>query len=456
MNKKLKIAVLGLGHVGLPTALGFAHIGWDVIGTDSDLDKLNLISNGDTPFYEPGIDQMLEKYLKQGTFKIEKNQVKAIQDAECIFVCVGTPQNDDGSADLSQLETVAKTIAENIDGYKLIVEKSTTPVTTAASLKRSIQRHMQSRKTKESKTHVFDEFDVAVNPEFLKEGTAIDDFLNPDRVIVGVDNERSEDMLKKIYLPLFESSRIFEEKFMVTDVNTAEIIKHASNAFLATKISFINMLADLCEAADANVADVAKGIGMDPRIGSSFLNAGIGFGGYCLPKDIRAFTWIANQHGVDFNLLKEVDNINILRISSFVDKIKKTLWVLKGKKIAVWGLSFKPDTDDTRESPAIEVVKKLLGLNASLKVYDPSVANIFEEDIMTNDLSSIEHFSSAIGAATDADALVILTEWKEFKEIDLSELKRKMSTPIIFDGRNIFDSKLINRLGFEYYSVGLR
>ena len=303
---------------------------------------------------------------------------------------------------------------------------------------------------------MFDEFDVAVNPEFLKEGTAIDDFLNPDRVIVGVDNERSEDMLKKIYLPLLESSRIFEEKFMVTDVNTAEIIKHASNAFLATKISFINMLADLCEAADANVDDVAKGIGMDPRIGSSFLNAGIGFGGYCLPKDIRAFTWIANQHGVDFNLLKEVDNINILRISSFVDKIKKTLWVLKGKKIAVWGLSFKPDTDDTRESPAIEVVKKLLGLNASLKVYDPSVANIFEEDIMTNDLSSIEHFSSAIGAATDADALVILTEWKEFKEIDLSELKRKMSAPIIFDGRNIFDSKLINRLGFEYYSVGLR
>jgi len=350
VNRKFKIAVLGLGHVGLPTALGFAQIGWDVIGTDSDLDKLDLISDGSTPFYEPGVDEMLKKYLKQGNFKVEKNQVKAIQNAECIFVCVGTPQNDDGSADLSQLEMVAKTIAENISGYKLIVEKSTTPVTTAASLKRSIQRHRSSRGSQGS----IDEFDVAVNPEFLKEGTAINDFLNPDRVIVGVDNERSADILKEIYFPLFKSNEIFKEKFMITDVNTAEIIKHASNAFLATKISFINMLADLCEAADANVADVSKGIGMDPRIGHSFLNAGIGFGGYCLPKDIRAFTWIANQHGVDFSLLKEVDNINISRISNFVNKIKKTLWVLKGKKIAVWGLSFKPNTDDTRESPAVE------------------------------------------------------------------------------------------------------
>ncbi len=456
MNNNFKIAVLGLGHVGLPTALGFAQIGWNVIGTDSDLAKVDLISNGNTPFYEPGIDDMLKKYLKQGTLKIEKNQVKAIQDAECIFVCVGTPQNDDGSADLSQLEAVAKTIAENISGYKLIVEKSTTPVTTAASLKRSIERHMRSRKDKDSTGKLIDEFDVAVNPEFLKEGTAIDDFLNPDRVVVGVDNPRSADMLKEIYLPLFESKSVFEKKFMVTDVNTAEIIKHASNAFLATKISFINMLADLCEAADANVADVAKGIGMDPRIGSSFLNAGIGFGGYCLPKDIRAFTWIANQHGVDFSLLKEVDNINISRISNFINKIKKTLWVLKGKKIAVWGLAFKPDTDDTRESPAVEVVKKLLDLDASIKVYDPSVSSIFKNNIVTNDLSEIEHFPSALEAATDSDALVILTEWKEFKEIDLPMLKRKMAAPIIFDGRNIFDSKLIKELGFEYYGVGLR
>ena len=452
MNRKFKIAVLGLGHVGLPTALGFAQIGWDVIGTDSDLDKLDLISDGSTPFYEPGVDEMLKKYLKQGNFKVEKNQVKAIQNAECIFVCVGTPQNDDGSADLSQLETVAKTIAENISDYKLIVEKSTTPVTTAASLKRSIQRHSSSRGSQGS----IDEFDVAVNPEFLKEGTAINDFLNPDRVIVGVDNERSADILKEIYFPLFKSNEIFKEKFMITDVNTAEIIKHASNAFLATKISFINMLADLCEAADANVADVSKGIGMDPRIGHSFLNAGIGFGGYCLPKDIRAFTWIANQHGVDFSLLKEVDNINISRISNFVNKIKKTLWVLKGKKIAVWGLSFKPNTDDTRESPAVEVVKKLLDLDADLKVYDPSVSNILGKDILHKGFSVIEHFPSAIEAVTDADALVILTEWKEFKEIDLLELKRKMASPIIFDGRNILDAKLINDMGFEYYGVGLR
>ena len=308
MDKKIRISILGLGHVGLPTALGFAQIGWEVIGTDNDLDKLDLISEGVVPFYEPGISEMLKKYLNSGNFRVEKDQSKAVKDAECIFVCVGTPQNSDGSADLSQLETVANTIAENISEYKLIVEKSTTPVTTASSLKNSIQRYIDSKTKNHGETSFNFEFDVAVNPEFLKEGTAINDFMNPDRVVIGVDNKKSENLLKQIYLPLFESRQIFEEKFMITDVNTAEIIKHASNAFLATKISFINMLSDLCEAADANIGDVAKGIGMDPRIGPSFLNAGIGFGGYCLPKDIRAFSWIASQYAVDFNLLKEVSS----------------------------------------------------------------------------------------------------------------------------------------------------
>lgn len=456
MNKKFQIAVLGLGHVGLPTALCFAKIGWDVIGTDSDVGKLDLISNGTTPFFEPGIDDMLKTYLNAGNFKVEKDQSKAIQDSECIFVCVGTPQNSDGSADLSQLETVANTIAENIKGYKLIVEKSTTPVTTAANLKRSIKRHIETRKTMNTDTSLRYEFDVAVNPEFLKEGTAINDFINPDRIIVGVDNVKSSDMLKAIYAPLFNNPQNFEEKFMVTDVNTAEIIKHASNAFLATKISFINMLADLCEATDANVSDVSKGIGMDPRIGPSFLNAGIGFGGYCLPKDIRAFTWIAKQHGVDFSLLKNVDMINTARISNFVNKIKKTLWVLKGKTIAVWGLSFKPDTDDIRESPAIEVVKHLLELQANLNIYDPSVSDIFENDNLPNNYKLIEYHSSAMEAVKDADALIILTEWNEFRDIDLVELKEKMSSPIIFDGRNIFDPNSIREIGFEYYGIGLR
>ncbi len=456
MDRKIQIAILGLGHVGLPTALGFAQMGWGVTGTDSDLTKLDLISEGIVPFYEPGISEMLKKYLKQGNFKVEKNQSKAIKDAECIFVCVGTPQNADGSADLSQLETVANTIAENISEYKLIVEKSTTPVTTAASLKSSIQRHIDSKTKNHGETSFDFEFDVAVNPEFLKEGTAINDFMNPDRVIVGVDNKKSENLLKQIYLPLFKSRQKFEEKFMITDVNTAEIIKHASNAFLATKISFINMLSDLCESADANIGDVAKGIGMDPRIGPSFLNAGIGFGGYCLPKDIRAFSWIASQYAVDFNLLREVDKINTARVTNFVDKIKKNLWVLKGKKIAVWGLSFKPNTDDIRESPAVAVVNELLNSDANIKVYDPSISDIFTKGGLPDSFDSIVPHSSAIEAATDADALVILTEWNEFKEIDLLELKEKMKSPIIFDGRNIYDSKVIREIGFEYYGIGLR
>lgn len=456
MDNKIRITILGLGHVGLPTALGFAQIGWEVIGTDNDLDKLDLISEGVVPFYEPGISEMLKKYLRQGNFKVEKNQSQAIKDAQCIFVCVGTPQNSDGSADLSQLETVAKTIAENISGYKLIVEKSTTPVTTAANLRLSIQRHIDTRIKKQGKASDDFEFDVAVNPEFLKEGTAISDFMCPDRIVVGVDNEKSRQLLKAIYLPLFESGEVFEEKFMVTDVNTAEIIKHASNAFLATKISFINMLADLCEAADANVADVAKGIGMDKRIGPSFLNAGIGFGGYCLPKDIRAFSWIASQYAVDFNLLKEVDKINTARVPNFIDKIKKVLWVLKGKNIAVWGLSFKPDTDDIRESPAIAVVNELLKLESNLKVYDPSISDILEKGGLPTGLNTIETYSSPISAATSADALVILTEWNEFKEIDLVELKENMAVPIIFDGRNIYSSKEMREIGFEYYGVGLK
>ena len=456
MDKKIRISILGLGHVGLPTALGFAQIGWEVIGTDNDIDKLDLISQGIVPFYEPGISEMLKKYLNSGNFRVEKDQSKAVKDAECIFVCVGTPQNSDGSADLSQLETVANTIAENISEYKLIVEKSTTPVTTASSLKNSIQRYIDSKTKNHGETSFNFEFDVAVNPEFLKEGTAINDFMNPDRVVIGVDNKKSENLLKQIYLPLFESRQIFEEKFMITDVNTAEIIKHASNAFLATKISFINMLSDLCEAADANIGDVAKGIGMDPRIGPSFLNAGIGFGGYCLPKDIRAFSWIASQYAVDFNLLKEVDKINTARVPNFIDKIKKVLWVLKGKNIAVWGLSFKPDTDDIRESPAIAVVDELLNLGANIKAYDPSIADIFTKGGLPASFEAIGRHSSAIEAATDADALVILTEWNEFKGIDLLELKEKMTSPIIFDGRNIYDSKLIRGIGFEYHGIGLR
>ena len=445
----LKVAVVGLGHVGLPTALGLADLGWWVVGAEDDAAKADRIRHGEAPFHEPGLQDLLERHLQSERFTVQANVGEAVRGANAVFVCVGTPQREDGGADLSQLDGVARSIAANLNGYKLIIEKSTTPVLTAQQLKQSIARYSDTGNG--PSPH---DVDVAVNPEFLREGRAIYDFFNPDRIVIGAETERASDTLVRIYEPLLERmGKSVASSVIVTDVNTAEIIKHASNAFLSTKISFINMVADLCDATGADIGDVAKGMGMDPRIGPAFFNAGIGFGGYCLPKDLSAFRWIADQHAVDASLLSEVERVNQARADRFVNKVRNAVWVLKGKTLAVWGLSFKPDTDDVREAPSIPIVKRLAEEGAQLRMYDPQAMLAFEE-ILPADSPRLFYAGSAVEAAAGADALLILTEWPEFADVDFASVKSAMAVPVIIDGRNMLEPEEMRALGFEYHSFG--
>jgi len=451
-NKQdVRIAVLGLGHVGLPTALGMAEVGWTVIGADEYRDKAERIQSGDPTFYEPGLEELLKKHLDSGRFIVRKDVASAVKDSNVIFVCVGTPQKDDGAADLSHMEKVARTIAPNLNEYKVIIEKSTTPVQTAGRLKQSIIRYAAARSNGNGGSV---DFDVAVNPEFLREGTAIYDVFNPDRIVIGVESEPAAKMMMDVYRPLVERiGKSMDSTIIVTDINAAEIIKHGSNAFLSMKISFANMVADLCEATGANIQDVTRGIGMDPRIGPRFLNAGIGYGGYCFPKDIRAFTYVASEHGVDFSLLREVEKINNARVGKFAAKVRQALWVVKGKNIAVWGLAFKPGTDDTREAPALAVVRALIEEGAHLRLHDPQANKEAMRDIPANP-PSVVYCDSAEDAAAGADAVVLLTEWKDYLGVDLAKLRPAMEVPLIIDGRNLFDPAKVRGAGFEYYSVG--
>ena len=449
----LRIAVLGLGHVGLPTALGLAELGWPVIGADSDVDKVQAIAAGGVPFYETGVEESLARQLESETLVVEPDVSAAIRAANVIFVCVNTPQHPDGSADLSYLERVARDIASNHNGYKLVVEKSTTPVQTAQRIKESIGRYLKGNGSDVAEP-IEDSFEVSVNPEFLQEGTALRDFLKPDRVVIGVESDRASEILRTIYQPLLERNETTaDEMLVVTDINTAEIIKHASNSFLAAKISFINMVSDLCEATGANVEDVAKGLGLDPRIGPQFLHAGIGYGGYCLPKDIRAFTWIASEHGADFSLLAEVDRVNEQRVGRLLDKLRKALWVVKDKTVAVWGLSFKPETDDVRESPSLRVVAGLLDEGANLRLYDPVAMDQFKLEY-PEDPTRVTYCESAEDAADDTEAVLIATDWKPFLSVDLDKVKERMKVPLIVDGRNLFEPDEVRAKGFEYHSVG--
>ena len=448
----VRIAVLGLGHVGLPTALGLADLGWRVVGADDDSAKVELIGRGEVPFYEPGVEDLLKRHLDSGKFVAQADVTAAMRDATVLFVCVGTPQRSDGAADLSQVENVARSIASNLDGYKLIVEKSTTPVRTAQQVKQSIRRYS----ARPGSDGVGPEFDVAVNPEFLRESTALHDFFSPDRIVLGVESERATEALLRIYQPLLERmGKTVESSVIITDISTAEIIKHASNAFLATKVSLANMVADLCEATGADVDDVARGIGMDSRIGPHFLKAGIGYGGSCLPKDIRAFNWIAAQNGVDFSLLKEVERVNSARPDRLLSKLGQALWVVSGKTVAVWGLAFKPGTDDIREAPSLAVVKGLLEEGASLRLYDPEAMDEFQRHSGVGP-EGLTYTDSAEDAADGAEALLILTEWPQFLDVDLAKLRDRMSVPLILDGRNLLDPANVRGLGFEYHSIGRR
>jgi len=431
----MRIAVIGTGYVGLVTAAGLAEFGHTVIGTDKDSDKIEQISRGTTPIYELGLDELLKRNQAKGRLTFTADVDGAIREAGIIFVCVGTPQDESGRADMSQVEEVSRTIAQNLNGYKVIVEKSTVPVKTSDWIKRIITLYRKGNTP----------FDVASNPELLREGSAVNDFLEPDRIIIGVESERARDILVRIY-------ERFGDRVLVTNIDTAELIKHASNSFLALKISYINMISDLCEKTAADVEQVALGMGKDPRIGMKFLNAGLGYGGSCFPKDIKALTKIGEDLGVNMTLLKEADRVNHERTAVFVDKVKRALWILKDKRIAVLGLAFKPETDDIREASSIKIIRELIKEGSALRLYDPKAMNSMKEIFPQS--TQVVYCDDPFQAAQDANALLIITEWAEFRTLDLARIKDLMANPIIVDGRNLFEPGSVRKLGFEYYSVG--
>lgn len=453
-----KIVVLGMGHVGLPTALGFAELGWQVVGADSDGAKIARLKTGECPFYEPGLQELLAKHLAGRNFSVTEDVEEAIRSGPVLFLCVGTPQKENGQADLSQIEALVRTIARNLNSYKLIVEKSTVPAITAQWIKKTVARYAAplpspglktgrgsglGNRTKGPLSAIFD---VASNPEFLQEGKALENFFSPDRIVCGVESERARRLLESIYRPV-SSPIIF------TDLTTAELIKHAANAFLCTKISFMNMVADLCDAVGADVTKVAEGIGMDPRIGAQFLKAGIGFGGYCFPKDLRAFLHLAEEHSVDFSLLREVERINLRRIDVLLKKIRQALWVMQGKTIGVLGLAFKPGTDDIREAPSLKIMERLLAEGAKLRLHDPrAMSNT--QGVFPQEPGRLEYADTPYEAARGADALLLLTEWEEYRELDLRKVRQLVAVPIIVDGRNMLDPVRVAKAGFEYICMG--
>jgi len=435
----MRLTVVGAGYVGLTTAVCFAHLGNEVMVVEKLPEKVQALKEGKVPFYEPGLEEMLKENLSLGRLSFTTDLKEGLGFSDVIFICVGTPQKPDGSADLSQVEEVARETARLMEGYKLLVEKSTVPVNTHKLIKRTVERYLKMRGK-------ILEFDVASNPEFLREGSAVRDFLEPDRIVIGVESERARRIMEELY-------KDFKCPIIFTDPATSELIKHASNSFLAMKISYINMVADLCEKVGADVRLVAEGMGYDKRIGREFLRAGIGWGGSCFPKDIKAFIKMAKDHGVDFSLLEEVDKINQRRAVQFVEKVKSVLWSLKDKTLAVWGLSFKPNTDDIREAPSLRLVPMLLKEGARLKLYDPKAMENFKKLYPPG--KDLDYAPDMYSAVEGASALLIFTEWEEFQRADLSRVKELMELPIIIDGRNIYDPDVVRGLGFEYYGVGV-
>ena len=428
----MEIGVIGVGYVGLVTGAVFADLGNEVICADIDEEKIEKLNRGEIPIYEAGLEEMVHRNVEGGRLSFTTNLDELVPNSEVIFICVGTPPKNDGETDLSFVESAAKAIARSIDGYKVIVTKSTVPVGTGAFVADIIERH------KETDVN----FDVVSNPEFLREGSAIQDTLAPDRIVIGVPNKQVAMKLLELYSPL-------ERPMLITDVPSAEIIKYASNAFLAMKISFINAVANVCELAGANVDDVAKGMGYDGRIGRDFLYAGLGYGGSCFPKDVESFVHKAGELGYDFRLLKEALQINRERAPHLVEFVRKDVGSLRGKVIGVLGLAFKANTDDMREAKSIEVIRAFLKEGAKVKAYDPAA---MENARMI--LNEVKFCPSAYAVAEGADALVIVTEWREFRQLNLARLKELMAKPVIFDGRNIYDAERTRNLGFEYHCMG--
>lgn len=430
----VNVTVLGTGHVGLVTCVAFASLGHRVIGTDVDEEKIALLQGGVCPFYEPGLAEALTKEMEAGRASFTSDPEEALGDADIVFICVGTPARADGQANLSAMESSASVIARHAPDDVVVVEKSTVPAGTADRVRLTLLREGEGRR-----------FHVASNPEFLREGTALQDSLQPDRIVIGVESERALDVLQLLYEPLTQAGA----RLIVTDIRTAELAKHASNAFLALKISFANALARLCEKTGADVSAVADVMGSDPRIGRAFLNAGLGYGGYCFPKDVAALERLSTRHGHPFGLLKEVERLNAEAVESTAEKVEEALWNLEGKRIALLGLAFKPGTDDVRFSPALALARRLLDAGAMLVACDPQAgANAKEE------LSELELAGDPYEAATDAHCLVIATEWEEFRRLDLRRLRSIMAYPIVVDGRNVLDSAEMDAAGFWYYPTG--
>lgn len=430
----MDISIIGSGYVGLVTGACFADVGHNVICVDNDSGKVKQLKAGEIPIYEPGLEEIVHRNVSARRLHFTGDIQEAVERSQIIFIAVPTPPLPDGDVDLSFVEKVAREIAGVLTEYRVIVDKSTVPVKTGEKVAESIKRYNRHGAR----------FDVVSNPEFLREGCAVADLMHPDRIVIGAQSEHAIDLMKKVYEP-------FMAPILVTDINSAELIKHCANSFLALKISYINAVSRICEASGADVEKVADGIGTDHRIGRDFLNAGIGYGGSCFPKDIAAFIAISEQLGTPFTLLKEVQRINEDQKARFLKTIRETLWVLREKRIAVWGLTFKPDTDDLRSSVAIEVVEQLLREGAHVVAYDPKGMHKARG---IKAIADAEFASSALEAVTDAEALIIATDWNEFCNVDFAMLKEKMRTPIVFDGRNLLNPETMRQFGFNYYSIG--
>jgi UDPglucose 6-dehydrogenase len=435
----MNLCIIGSGYVGLVSGACFAEVGHNVICVDNDQRKVDALLAGRIPIYEPGLEELVQRNVAAHRLHFTSSIEAGVDPSEVIFIAVPTPPQPDGSVDLSFIEKVAREIANVLKGgqYRVIVDKSTVPVKTGEKVGDTIKRYNKAGA----------EFDVVSNPEFLREGCAVPDLMKPDRVVIGGNSDRALALMKKVYEP-------FNAPILVTDINSAELIKHAANSFLALKISYINAVSAICEASGADVEKVADGIGMDKRIGRNFLNAGLGYGGSCFPKDIAAFIAISDELGVPFTLLKEVQRINADQKERFLKAVREALWVLREKRIAVWGLTFKPDTDDVRCSVAIDLVNDLVKEGAHVTAYDPKgMEKALEFKLIP---ASVKLATSPLEAVDGAEALILATEWKEFANVDFTEVKARMHTPMIFDGRNLFDPETMRELGFDYRGIGRR
>ncbi len=436
----MKITIIGTGYVGLVTGACFAETGATVHCVDIDKEKIEQLNNGKIPIYEPGLDEMIERNTKKNRLFFSTDLKEGLKDSEAAFICVGTPSDTDGSADLKYVLQVGSDIGKYLDHYMVVVTKSTVPIGTSEKVRKAVKEQLDKR-------NVDFEFDVASNPEFLKEGDAINDFMKPDRIVIGTDNEKAEEVLRKLYKPFLLNGH----PILFMDIPSAEMTKYAANAMLATRISFMNELSRLCDRVGADINNVRKGIGSDPRIGSKFLYAGVGYGGSCFPKDVKALIKTAKEHGVELEIVQSVESANQKQKKILVQKVLEHFGNdIKGKTFAVWGLAFKPNTDDMREAPSIEIINGLLEKGAQIKAYDP-VAMENAKKIFGD---TIEYSKDEYEALIDADAMLLVTEWNEFRFINYKVADRLMKEKVIFDGRNIYDPQEVRNNGFVYYGIG--